>query len=132
MLLNKIDSLEEVLRQVLIESNGNLGNKLILTGIPSNQANLIGIVRLVLSEKLGLYHFHDHVLSVTPTEDGIVFEVRTVFDKKRILYRTLTGLVESKLQINDYPLTVSENKKQSPTSVRLDVRLGNDDESSVP
>lgn len=131
MLLNKIDSLEEVLRQVLIENNGDLGNKLILTGIPSNQPNLIGIVRMVLSEKLGLYNFHDNVLSVTPTEAGIVFEVRMVFDKKRILYRALTGLVDSKLEITDYPLTVSENKKQNPTTIRLDVRFGNDD-SSVP
>lgn len=86
---------------------------------------------MVLSEKIGLYNSHDNVLSVTPTEAGIVFEVSTVFDKKRILYRALTRLAESKLQINDYPLTVSENKKQNPTSVRLDVRFGND-ESSVP
>lgn len=121
-LLDKVQVLEEVFREFLIEeSNKGGSNKLRLIGVPPTTTNPLGFMRSLMLEKLGLVQFDENILSATPTGNGIVFELRTLFDKKRVLYRSRERLVTSQLRIEDF----KDNLQQSDAALdgTLDVRM---------
>lgn len=110
--LEKIETMEEVLQFSVIEEK-NANNKLMLTGFPKNTTNPQSTVRSVLVDKLGLENISNHILTASSTEDGIIFDMRNVVDKKRILYRAQDRLADSLIQIIEY------------IKYDLDVRIGN-------
>lgn len=125
-LLDKIEVLEEVFREFLVEESMKPGTtlKLLLVGVAPTTPNPIGFVRSLMLEKLALLQFDDNILTATPTANGIVFELRTLFDKKRVLYRSRDKLVTSQLKIVDFRDNVGDTMQQQPSDAgTLDVRM---------
>lgn len=96
----KINSLEEVLRELLEDTE--IGTKLLLTGNPPPEKNLFEAVRGVITEKLDLHDLSENIVSAEQNSDGIVFEMATSVDKKRILFRARDLLKSSSLHIVDF------------------------------
>lgn len=101
IMLDKLETIEEVLQFSILQKE-NENTKLLMKGFPAYIGNPETTVRSVLIDKLGLQNFVTHYLTAASTDDGIVFDVKNIIDKKRILYRAADRLSNSHLKIIDY------------------------------
>lgn len=108
VILEKVGALEEIANGLLAE-RPNTSKQLILKGVPPPTARtLLTKVREFVEKTLDLPQLRDSILSASITEDGILLNVRSVFDKFRILFRARTTIDSSPIEVLD-PDTQSSN-----------------------
>lgn len=118
----KVTTLSDVVDE-LINSNSN--TKLLLTGANiESSTNLFELVRHVVLDKLELKDLKNDIYSATRTKNGIVFDVASGLDKRRILARARERFGDDdELRILDY---FDEGTKSVETTGQLlDLRFGN-------
>lgn len=123
----KVATLSEVVDE-LINSNGN--TKLVLTGAQiDSTTNLFEFVRHIISDRLDLKDLKNDVYSATRTKEGIVFDVASGLDKRRILVRARERLNrdDEELRIQDYYEDDAKPDDSSEAERIIDVRFGSDD-----
>lgn len=124
----KVATLSEVVDE-LINSNSN--TKLVLTGATiESTTNLFELVRHIIIDRLDLKDLKNDVYSATRTKKGIVFDVASGLDKRRILVRARERLNrdDEELRIQDYYDETDTKTDDSSEAERLiDVRFGSDD-----
>ncbi|KAJ6645922.1 Beta-1,3-glucan-binding protein [Pseudolycoriella hygida] len=128
-LKNKIDSLEEVVDE-LLKDRGN-GTKLLLIGNnPPKDSNAYEAIRGVITDALGLYDLSSSIKFAEIVEDGIIFELKNSIEKHRILVRAQDRFNTDKRKIVEYS-SKDENKTNSEIPdiyFRLDVSEKNTEE----
>lgn len=117
----KVATLSDVVDE-LINSNSNA--KLLLTGASlDTTTNLFELVRHVILDKLELKDLKNDIYSATRVKNGIVFDVASGLDKRRILTRARERLRdEDGIRITDY--YDGEPKADSAPESIIDVRFG--------
>lgn len=117
----KVSTLSEVVDE-LINSNSNA--KLLLTGAKIDAStNLFELVRHVILDKLELKDLKNDIYSATRTKNGIVFDVASGLDKRRILARARERFRdEDELRIQDY--YDGETKPEGLDESIIDSRFG--------
>lgn len=121
----KVATLSEVVDE-LINSNSN--TKLILTGATFDQStNLFELVRHIILDRLDLKDLKNDIYSATRTKKGIVFDVASGLDKRRILARARERLSgeDEELRIQDYYDGDTKDDDGSSESL-IDVRFGDE------
>lgn len=121
----KVTTLSDVVDE-LINSNSN--TKLILTGATFDQTtNLFELVRHIILDRLDLKDLKNDIYSATRTKKGIVFDVASGLDKRRILARARERLSgdDEELRIQDYYDADTKEDDGSSESL-IDVRFGDD------
>lgn len=118
----KVATLSEVVDE-LINSNSNA--KLLLTGANiDTTTNLFELVRHVILDKLELKDLKNDIYSATRTKNGIVFDVASGLDKRRILGRARERFRDvDGLRIQDY--YDGETKTEGAEPI-IDVRFRDD------
>lgn len=119
----KVATLSEVVDE-LINSNSN--TKLVLTGATIDQStNLFELVRHIILDRLDLKDLKNDIYSATRTKKGIVFDVASGLDKRRILARARERLNrdDEELRISDYYDADTKEDDGSSESL-IDVRFG--------
>lgn len=117
----KVSTLSDVVDE-LINSNSN--TKLVLTGAQiDSSTNLFELVRHVVLDKLELKDLKNDIYSATRTKNGIVFDVASGLDKRRILARARERFGDDdELRILDY---FDDDAKGDEASGQLvDLRFG--------
>lgn len=117
----KVTTLSDVVDE-LINSNSN--TKLLLTGANiDSTTNLFELVRHVVLDILELKDLKNDIYSATRTKNGIVFDVASGLDKRRILARARERFGDDdELRILDY---FDETKTVETSGQLLDTRFGN-------
>lgn len=121
----KVATLSEVVDE-LINSNSN--TKLLLTGAQvESTTNLFDLVRHIILDRLELKDLKNDIYSATRTKKGIVFDVASGLDKRRILARARERFrgEEEELRITDY--YDGEAKPDGSSESVLDTRFGDDE-----
>lgn len=120
----KVSTLSEVVDE-LINSNTATNAKLLLTGAKIDATtNLFELVRHVILDKLELKDLKNDIYSATRTKNGIVFDVASGLDKRRILARARERLRDDEdLRITDY---FDPEKVDGASEPVIDVRFGDD------
>lgn len=126
----RLSSLTEVVEDLIQQSN--IGTKLLLTGAKIEAGtNLFELLRYVLLERLELKDLKNDIYSATRTKDGVVFDVASALDKKRILTRSRERLTDDEdIRIVDYyldPEIDQEGKPKPDIASMIDSRFGADD-----
>lgn len=107
----------------LINAGGSA--KLLLTGAKLDATtNLFELVRHVVLDRLDLKDLRNDIYSATRTKEGVVFDVASGLDKRRILARARERFTEKdELRIQDYydPDSKAASKESEPL---LDLRFG--------
>lgn len=111
-LKNKVDSLEEVINELLKDKNN--GTKLILIGNkPPHDSNVYEDIRGVITDRLDLNDLSSSIKFAKLTNNGIVFEVKTSIEKHRILLRAQERFNTDQRKIVEYNSSVEETKINS-------------------
>lgn len=111
-LKNKIDSLEEVIGELLKDKNNE--TKLILIGNrPPHNSNVYDDIRGVITDRLDLNDLSSSIKFAKLTDSGIVFEVKTSIEKHRILLRAQERFNTDQRKIVEYNSVVEEKKSKS-------------------
>lgn len=120
----RLSSLTEVVEDLISQSD--LGTKLLLTGAKIDAGtNLFELLRYVLLDRLELKDLKNDIYSATRTKEGVVFDVASALDKKRILTRAKERFTEDEdIRIVDYYVE-GANKGKELASV-VDLRFGGD------
>lgn len=123
----KVATLSDVVDE-LINSSGSA--KLLLTGAKLDATtNLFELVRHVILDRLDLKDLRNDIYSATRTKDGVVFDVASGLDKRRILARARERFAESdELRIQDYYDKDTRSSPDKEVESFIDVRFGDDDE----
>lgn len=98
----KVATLSEVVDELI---NSNTNTKLLLTGAKVDATtNLFDLVRHIILDRLDLKDLKNDIYSATRTKKGIVFDVASGLDKRRILARSRERLRgdDEELRISDY------------------------------
>lgn len=123
----KIATLSDVVDE-LINSSGSA--KLLLTGAKlESTTNLFELVRHVILDRLDLKDLRNDIYSATRTKEGVVFDVASGLDKRRILARArerFTG--DDELRIQDYYDKDTRKDNEKDVESFIDVRFGDEDE----
>lgn len=122
----KVATLSEVVDE-LINSNSN--TKLLLTGANVDATtNLFDLVRHIILDRLELKDLKNDIYSATRTKKGIVFDVASGLDKRRILARARERFRgdEEELRITDF--YDGEPKTDGSSESAIDSRFGGDDD----
>lgn len=116
----RVNTLSDVVDE-LINSNNNA--KLLLTGAQvDSKTNLFELVRHVVLDKLDLKDLKNDIYSATRTKEGIVFDVASGLDKRRILARARERFRdEDELRIQNY---YDGEAKEDSASESVDQRFG--------
>lgn len=118
----KVATLSEVVDE-LINSNSN--TKLILTGATlESTTNLFELVRHIILDRLELKDLKNDIYSATRTKKGIVFDVASGLDKRRILARARERFRgdDEELRITDY--YDGDSKPDGSSESIIDTRFG--------
>lgn len=118
---NKVSTLSDVVDELI---NTNTNAKLLLTGANiDSTTNLFELVRHVVLDKLELKDLKNDIYSATRTKNGIVFDVASGLDKRRILARARERFGDDdELRILDY---IEDGVKGDEASGQLvDLRFG--------
>lgn len=121
----RVATLSDVVDE-LINSNGN--TKLVLTGATiESTTNLFELVRHIILDRLELKDLKNDIYSATRTKKGIVFDVASGLDKRRILARARERLNrdDEELRIMDYYDADTKTADGSSESI-IDVRFGDE------
>lgn len=123
----KIATLSDVVDE-LINTSGSA--KLLLTGAKLDATtNLFELVRHVVLDRLDLKDLRNDIYSATRTKDGVVFDVASGLDKRRILARARERFVGSdELRIQDYYDVDTRSNPDKEVESFIDVRFGDDDD----
>lgn len=123
----KMATLSDVVDE-LINSSGSA--KLLLTGAKLDATtNLFELVRHVILDRLDLKDLRNDIYSATRTKDGVVFDVASGLDKRRILARARERFIGSdELRIQDYYDLDTRSNTDKEVESFIDVRFGDDDE----
>lgn len=99
----KVATLSDVVDE-LINSGGSGTAKLLLTGAKlDSSTNLFELVRHVILDRLELKDLKNDIYSATRTKEGVVFDVASGLDKRRILAKARERFTENdELRIQDY------------------------------
>lgn len=122
----RVATLSDVVDE-LINTSGN--TKLILTGAQiDSTTNLFELVRHIILDRLELKDLKNDIYSATRTKKGIVFDVASGLDKRRILARARERLNrdDEELRIQDYYDESAKPDDESAESL-IDVRFGGDE-----
>lgn len=123
----KIATLSDVVDE-LINASGSA--KLLLTGAKlESTTNLFELVRHVIQDLLDLKDLRNDIYSATRTKEGVVFDVASGLDKRRILARArerFTG--DEELRIQDYYDKETRKNNDKDVESFLDVRFGDEDD----
>lgn len=118
----RLSTLSDVVDE-LINAGGSA--KLLLTGAKLDATtNLFELVRHVVLDRLDLKDLRNDIYSATRTKEGVVFDVASGLDKRRILARARERFTEKdELRIQDY---YDSDSKTAPRESEpfLDVRFG--------
>lgn len=98
----KVATLSEVVDELI---NSNTNTKLLLTGAKvDTTTNLFDLVRHIILDRLELKDLKNDIYSATRTKKGIVFDVASGLDKRRILARARERFrgEDEELRISDY------------------------------
>lgn len=120
----KVATLSEVVDE-LINSNSN--TKLLLTGATiESTTNLFELVRHIILDRLELKDLKNDIYSATRTKKGIVFDVASGLDKRRILARARERFRgdEEELRITDY--YDGDSKPDGSSESIIDTRFGDE------
>lgn len=98
-LTNEVESLKEVVME--LTKNKNIGTQLLLTGQQPPEGNPLEAIRSLITDKLDLYDLENKILHAQRTSSGLLFEMSSEIDKKRILLRAEKRLTNSPYQIID-------------------------------
>lgn len=97
-LRQQVESLTELLQELIKDSD--IGTKLLLVGnLPSS--NPVETVRDLLTDRLQLYDLDTKIHQAEHTPEGILFEMSSPIDKKRILFRASKLLKKTSYKIVD-------------------------------
>lgn len=123
----KIATLSEVVDELIDSQNSN--TKLLLTGAQIDQTtNLFELIRHIILDRLELKDLKNDIYSATRTKKGIVFDVASGLDKRRILARARERLNrdDEELRIQDYydPNDASTKEDDGSSESLIDVRFG--------
>lgn len=123
----KVATLSDVVDE-LINSSGSA--KLLLTGAKLEATtNLFELVRHVILDRLDLKDLRNDIYSATRTKEGVVFDVASGLDKRRILARARERFTGSdELRIQDYYDKDTRSNPDKEVESFLDVRFGDQDE----
>lgn len=123
----KVATLSDVVDE-LINASGSA--KLLLTGAKLEATtNLFELVRHVILDRLDLKDLRNDIYSATRTKDGVVFDVASGLDKRRILARARERFTGSdELRIQDYYDKDARGSTDKEVESFLDVRFGDEDE----
>lgn len=123
----KIATLSDVVDE-LINASGSA--KLLLTGAKlESTTNLFELVRHVILDRLDLKDLRNDIYSATRTKEGVVFDVASGLDKRRILARARERFVgDDELRIQDYYDKDTRSNNDKDVESFLDVRFGDEDE----
>lgn len=123
----KVATLSDVVDE-LINASGSA--KLLLTGAKLEATtNLFELVRHVILDRLDLKDLRNDIYSATRTKDGVVFDVASGLDKRRILARARERFTGSdELRIQDYYDKDTRGSPDKEVESFLDVRFGDEDE----
>ncbi|KAL5279351.1 GNBPA2 family protein [Megaselia abdita] len=112
-LRTQVESLTELLQEVIKDSD--IGTKLLLQGyVPIT--NPVETVRDLITERLHLYDLNTKILQADYTDEGILFEMSSPIDKKRILFRASKYLTNKNHKIVDPQSYKYENEKKPKNS----------------
>lgn len=120
----RVTTLSDVVDELI---NSNTNTKLLLTGAKVEATtNLFELVRHVVLDKLELKDLKNDIYSATRTKNGIVFDVASGLDKRRILARARERFKDDEeLRIQDYYDGETKSTDGSSESI-IDVRFGED------
>lgn len=97
-LRKQVESLTELLQEVIKDSD--IGTKLLLVGhVPIT--NPVETVRDLITDRLQLYDLDTKIHQADYTPEGILFEMSSSIDKKRILFRATKLLKNTNFKIVD-------------------------------
>lgn len=122
----KVATLSEVVDELIDSQNSN--TKLLLTGANIDQStNLFEMIRHIILDRLDLKDLKNDIYSATRTKKGIVFDVASGLDKRRILARARERLNrdDEELRIQDYyDAEAKEEDDDGSSESLIDVRFG--------
>ncbi|XP_031623801.1 uncharacterized protein LOC116341082 [Contarinia nasturtii] len=122
----KVATLSEVVDE-LINSNSN--TKLLLTGANvDSTTNLFDLVRHIILDRLELKDLKNDIYSATRIKKGIVFDVASGLDKRRILARARERLHgdDEELRITDYYDGETKPDNSESSESIIDTRFGDE------
>lgn len=128
----KVATLSEVVDELI---NSNTNTKLVLTGAKVDATtNLFDLVRHIILDRLDLKDLKNDIYSATRTKKGIVFDVASGLDKRRILARARERLRgdDEELRISDYydgnnqDSSSSKDSDESEAESIIDTRFGDE------
>lgn len=109
-LMSKVDSLEEVIGELLKDKDN--GTKLILIGnTPPSDSNVYEAIRGVIVDRLDLNDLSSSIKFAKLVNGGIMFEVKTSIEKHRILIRAQERFNTDKRKIVEYSSNEESNQK---------------------
>lgn len=121
----KVATLSEVVDELI---NSNTNTKLLLTGANVDATtNLFDVVRHIILDRLDLKDLKNDIYSATRTKKGIVFDVASGLDKRRILARARERLRgdDEELRITDFYDSNSDSKTDDVAAESIiDTRFG--------
>lgn len=119
-LRQKVGTLSDVVDELI---NSSSSSKLLLTGAKiDTTTNLFELVRHILLDRLDLKDLRNDIYSATRTKDGVVFDVASGLDKRRILARARERLQkENDIRIQDYYVDIDVRVDSEQL---LDTRFG--------
>lgn len=125
-LKNKIDSLEEVIGELLKEKDN--GTKLLLIGTnPPHDSNAYESIRGVITDRLDLFDLSSSIKFAEIVKGGILFEMKNSIDKQRILIRAQERFNTDKRKIIDFH---SDEQNDSNSQIpEIFFRTGNTEKS---
>lgn len=121
----KVATLSEVVDELIDSQNSN--TKLLLTGAQIDQTtNLFEMIRHIILDRLDLKDLKNDIYSATRTKKGIVFDVASGLDKRRILARARERLNrdDEELRIQDYYDAEPKEDDDGSSESLIDVRFG--------
>lgn len=121
----KVATLSEVVDELIDSETSN--TKLLLTGAQIDQStNLFEMIRHIILDRLDLKDLKNDIYSATRTKKGIVFDVASGLDKRRILARARERLNRDgeELRIQDYYDAETKEEDDGSSESLIDVRFG--------
>lgn len=107
-LMSKVDSLEEVIGELLKEKDN--GTRLLLIGNnPPHDSNAYEAIRGVITDTLGLYDLSSSIKFAELVNGGIMFELKNAIEKHRILIRAQERFNTDKRKIVDFCFNEGSN-----------------------
>lgn len=123
----KVATLSEVVDELI---NSNTNTKLLLTGAKvDTTTNLFDLVRHIILDRLDLKDLKNDIYSATRTKKGIVFDVASGLDKRRILARARERFrgEDEELRISDYyDGDSNKNSDDGSSESIIDTRFGDE------